>query len=92
MIFACAPFPLRLFEKNTKERGTHCAVNSSKIESPGHLAPVVRRRTRPSYFAKNAQDFGCGLHPSDRLRVTPAMRLKFIDFRLGLRLDARNSR
>ena len=43
-------------------------------------------------FAKNAQDFGCGLPPSTALRVTPAMRLKFIDFPLGLRLHARNSR
>lgn len=34
---------------------------ASKIKGPGHPAPVVRCRTRPSSFAKNAQDFGYGL-------------------------------
>jgi hypothetical protein len=81
-----------ILAKNAKERGTHCVGNARKIKSPGHPAPIVRCRTRPRSFAKNAQDFGCGLPPSTALRVTPAMRLKFIDFRLGLRLHARNSR
>jgi hypothetical protein len=58
---------------------------------PATPSPVYYPPRRLRSFAKSAQDFGCG-PPSAALRVTPAMRLKFIDFRLGLRRHARNSR
>ena len=70
--------------KAAKERGTHCVGNARKIKSPGHPAGDPSLRT--------LRDFGCGLPLSTALRVTPAMRRKFIDFRLGLRRHARNSR
>jgi hypothetical protein len=39
----------------------HCVGNAREIKSPRQPGPVAWCRTRPSSFAKNAQDFGCGL-------------------------------
>ncbi len=72
----------------------HCVGNARKIKSPGDPAGVPSLTTlrisaagsrSPPHHAKSARVGDPGF-------AAPAMRLKFIGFRLGLRLRARNSR